>query len=195
MKAHITDQCVTQGFPTAGSETRSRKVPDGPPDKRGPGSVGAEHGAKQKNSRSLSHKHTTKRPPKSQELDRNLAVYDGVVRVATITVTGGEFIVVLPDGTLLGRFKTLTQASAAIPTAQGGAVADQIGTMIARPGAVDAFDMHGIHLGRFKSLRAARSAIEISTKSLRAARSAKAHELGLLDDTAVNINSRDGGGL
>jgi hypothetical protein len=57
-------------------------------------------------------------------------------------------------------------------------VSDQIGTMIVRPGAVDSFDMHGIHLGRFKSLRAARTAIEILTKSLRAARAYDSHDGG-----------------
>jgi hypothetical protein len=97
-----------------------RPPPDPPDKKRSPGSVGAEHGAKQKNSRSVSRKHTTKRPPKSQEPDRNLAVYDGAVGAGTITVTGGEFIAVLPDGALLGGFKTLREASAAIPAAQEG---------------------------------------------------------------------------
>jgi hypothetical protein len=40
--------------------------------------------------------------------------------------------------------------------------ADRIGAMIARPGAVDAFDIHGIHLGRFKTIKGATSAINTS---------------------------------
>jgi hypothetical protein len=49
-----------------------------------------------------------------QEPDRSLSVYDGQIHIATITVTGDEFIVALPDGAQLGSFKTLKQASAAI---------------------------------------------------------------------------------
>jgi hypothetical protein len=98
---------------------RNCRQPADPPDKkRSPGSVvKAEHGAKQ-NSKSLSRKHNTKRPQKAQEPDRNLAVYDGQIRVGNITVTGGKFFAALPDGARVGRFKTLGEASAALQSAR-----------------------------------------------------------------------------
>ena len=91
-------------------------------EKRSPASVGAERGADRKNSNLVSRKHTTKQPQQAQESDRSLSVYDGRIRIANIfiNVTGDEFTVVLADGAQLGRFKTLTQASAAISAAQGG---------------------------------------------------------------------------
>jgi hypothetical protein len=100
---------------------RNNKICHGPPKKRSPASVAAERGANRK-SKVVSRKSfsTTKRPRPAQESDRNFSVYDGATRVAGITVTGGEFIVLLPDGALLGSFKTLRLASAAISTAQGG---------------------------------------------------------------------------
>jgi hypothetical protein len=39
---------------------------------------------------------------------------------------------------------------------------DRIGSMIARHGAVDAFDLSGCHLGTFKSIKAAAAAINSS---------------------------------
>ena len=100
---------------------RSRKVPDGPPDKkRSPASVGAERGADRRNSKSLSCKISSKRCPSTQESDRWLSVYDGRIRLGSIIGNGDKFSVILPNGALLGSFKTLRQASAAISTAQGG---------------------------------------------------------------------------
>jgi hypothetical protein len=98
------------------------KVPDRPPDKkRRAGSVAAEHGSNRKTkASSSSRKVSSKRPQGAQESDRDFSVYDGTTRVGNITAAGSEFIVVLPDGALLGSFKTLRQASAAISTAQGG---------------------------------------------------------------------------
>jgi hypothetical protein len=42
---------------------------------------------------------------------------------------------------------------------------DRIGAMIARAGGVDAFDVHGVHLGSFKSVKAATAAINTSLSS------------------------------
>jgi hypothetical protein len=42
---------------------------------------------------------------------------------------------------------------------------DYIGGLIARPGSVDAFDVHGVHLGTFKTIKAASSAINASLSS------------------------------
>jgi hypothetical protein len=39
---------------------------------------------------------------------------------------------------------------------------DRIGAVISRPGAVDAFDVYGIHLGTFKTMQAAQAAIDTS---------------------------------
>jgi hypothetical protein len=39
---------------------------------------------------------------------------------------------------------------------------NRIGAMIARPSAVDAFDVHGLHLGTFKNIKSASSAINTS---------------------------------
>jgi hypothetical protein len=92
-----------------------------PPDKkRSPGSGATEHGAKRRNSRSVSRKHITKQPQQAQESDRSLSVYDGRDRLASITGQRGDFVVVMADGALLGSFNTLGRAIAAISTAQGG---------------------------------------------------------------------------
>jgi hypothetical protein len=42
---------------------------------------------------------------------------------------------------------------------------DRLGAMIARPGAVDTFDVHGVHLGTFKNIKAAKAAINTSRSS------------------------------
>jgi hypothetical protein len=39
---------------------------------------------------------------------------------------------------------------------------DRLGTIIARPGAVEAFDVHGVHLGTFRNVKAASAAINTS---------------------------------
>jgi hypothetical protein len=39
---------------------------------------------------------------------------------------------------------------------------DRIGAVIARPGAVDAFDVYGVHLGTFKTMKAAQAAVDTS---------------------------------
>jgi hypothetical protein len=39
---------------------------------------------------------------------------------------------------------------------------DRVGVVIARPGTLDAFDVYGVHLGRFKTVKAATSAINTS---------------------------------
>jgi hypothetical protein len=102
---------------------RSRKVPEGPPDKkRSPASADTERGAEadRKNSKSVSRKTSTKQCQSTQESNRALSVYDGRIRLAGITGNVGDFVVVMADGALLGNFKTLRLASAAISTAQGG---------------------------------------------------------------------------
>jgi hypothetical protein len=96
----------------------------GPPDpkKRSPGSAGTEHGAK-RNSK-VSRKTSSKRSPLKQESDRWLSVYDGRICLGSIRGNGDRFRAILPDGALLGSFKTLQQASVAISTARsrdGGA--------------------------------------------------------------------------
>ena len=83
--------------------------------------MGTAAGANRKsNSKSLSRKTSTKKHRATQAPDRSLSVYDGRFRLASITGSGGEFVVVMADGALLGNFKTLRLASAAISTAQGG---------------------------------------------------------------------------
>jgi hypothetical protein len=42
---------------------------------------------------------------------------------------------------------------------------DRVGSLVVRPGAVDAFDTQGIHLGSFKTLKAAHAAINTSLSS------------------------------
>jgi hypothetical protein len=54
-----------------------------------------------------------------QEPARELAMYDGIVPIGFITVAGGEFMVILPDGALLGIFRSMKEASAAISAAHG----------------------------------------------------------------------------
>jgi hypothetical protein len=39
---------------------------------------------------------------------------------------------------------------------------DRVGSMIARSGAIDAFDVHGVHLGAFKTIKAAQAAVNTS---------------------------------
>ncbi len=68
-----------------------------------------------------------------QEPDRSLSVYDGTIRIGNISVVGGEFIVVLPDGALLGSFKTLKQASVAISTTRDNINSHDEGVRCARP--------------------------------------------------------------
>jgi hypothetical protein len=64
---------------------------------------------------------TSKPRPSPQEPPRSLSVYDGRFRLGSITGGVGEFIVVMADGTLLGSFASVTQASAAISIAHWGA--------------------------------------------------------------------------
>jgi hypothetical protein len=93
--------------------------PDRPPDKkRSPGSAGNRARGKAQFQAVTSRKTSTKRRRAVQEPDRSLSVYDGTIRIGNISVVGGEFIVVLPDGALLGSFKTLKQASVAISNAR-----------------------------------------------------------------------------
>jgi hypothetical protein len=102
----------------------SRKVPEGPPDpkKRSPGAAGTAAGTHRRGRlESLNaRKNNTKSKTETQESDRFLSVYDGRIRLASITGSGGDFVVVMADGALLGSFKTLRLASAAISTAHGG---------------------------------------------------------------------------
>jgi hypothetical protein len=82
--------------------------------------VGAERGAYRRNSKSVSRKTSSKRCPSTQESDRWLSVYDGRIRLGSIIGNGDNFSVILPNGALLGSFKTLRQAIAAVSTAEGG---------------------------------------------------------------------------
>ena len=99
----------------ARNKPRDCKTRTGPP-KRSPGAVGTAAGANRKNSKPGpgSRKTSTKRHRSTQEPDRSLSVYDGTVRLASITGRAGKFIVVTAAGNLLGNFETLRQASAAI---------------------------------------------------------------------------------
>jgi hypothetical protein len=103
---------------------RKNKICDGPPKKRSPASAATERGAEaeadRKNSKSVSHKTSTKQCRSTQESNCFLHVYDGRVRLASITGNVGDFVVVMANGALLGSFKTLGKASAAISTAHGG---------------------------------------------------------------------------
>jgi hypothetical protein len=100
---------------------RSRKVPDGPPAKTRSSALGVnERGVDRKSkgkSGSTKNSNQARRP--MQEPARELAMYDGTVPVGFITVTGGEFAVILPNGTVLGVFRSLKAASAAISAAHG----------------------------------------------------------------------------
>jgi hypothetical protein len=117
------DQSIAEGsFSVHGNPGPLRKPPDPPDKKRSPGAVGTAAGTNRRGRSASSNVQlkNTKSKPKTQAQDRLLSVYDGRVRLASITGSGGEFVVVMADGALLGNFKTLGQASAAISTAHGG---------------------------------------------------------------------------
>jgi hypothetical protein len=85
--------------------------------------VGTAAGAncqQQQKSKTKSHRKNSQDRLAAQAQDRLLSVYDGRIRLAGITGNVGDFVVVMADGALLGSFKTLRLASAAISTAQGG---------------------------------------------------------------------------
>ena len=98
-------------------------VTEPPPtaEKRSPGASGKATRAKKK-SASVGSKQAkiNTLPRRRQELDRDLAFYDGRIRLATIMYRERTFIVVLPSGILLGAFSTLKQARAEVSAAHGG---------------------------------------------------------------------------
>jgi hypothetical protein len=98
---------------------RNNKICDGPPKKRSPALVVSKRRAN-RNSDRHSHPNNKETDRKTQESDRSLSLYDGRDRLASITGQVGDFIVVMADGGLLGSFKTLGQARAAISAAHGG---------------------------------------------------------------------------
>ena len=99
---------------------RSRKVPHRPPDpeKRNPAAAATARGANRKSK--TSQKKTTAHRRRRQGPDRDLALYDGRVRLASIMGRSGRFLVVLCSGVLLGTFDTLKQARAEVSAAQHG---------------------------------------------------------------------------
>lgn len=100
-------------------KTKTRPPPD--PEKRSPGAVGTAAGDNRKIvCGSVGKPQNTKSKSEKQAPDRLLSMYDGRVRLASITGTTGDFVVVMANGGLLGSFKTLGQASAAISIAHGG---------------------------------------------------------------------------
>jgi hypothetical protein len=122
MKAHITNQYVTADFPTMATGTaRLRKVPDGPPDPENdcPALVAAERRADRKNSRSVTRKQNTRRPRRAQEPTRDLAIYSGIEPLGYVKGRSGRFRATLPQGGLLGHFRSLKAATDAI-SAHGG---------------------------------------------------------------------------
>lgn len=104
-----------------------KRPPPPDPEKQRPGAAVTATRANRKASvGSEQPKITTRRRP-TQEPDRALSMYDGRVRLASITsggdklVAGGDqFVVILSTGVLLGSFDTLKQATAEISAAHGG---------------------------------------------------------------------------
>ena len=98
-------------------------VTEPPPnaEKRSPGASGKATRAKKKSASvgSKQAKINTRRR-RRQEPDRNLTVYDGRIRLASITGRGAHFLVVMRNGVLLGLFETLKQAFAEVSAAQHG---------------------------------------------------------------------------
>ena len=91
------------------------------PEKQSPGAAGTATRAKKK-SASVGSKQTkiNTRRRRRQEPDRDLALYDGRVRLASIMGRSGQFLVILASGVLLGGFDSLKQACAEISAAHGG---------------------------------------------------------------------------
>jgi hypothetical protein len=107
----------------ARNRPRDCKTRTGPPDaeKQSPGAAVTATRAKRKGASVTSKQPritTPRRRP--QEPDRNLALYDGRVRLASISYRGDQFFVVMASGVLLGTFDTLKQACAEVSAAHGG---------------------------------------------------------------------------
>jgi hypothetical protein len=101
---------------------RSRKVPDGPLQKRSAGSAATEHGAKgRKNQKSRSQNKNTKTGPKAQDAEHHfLWVTHGQETVGFIEQVGTTYAAQSLDGHALGTFCTLKAASDAVSASYSG---------------------------------------------------------------------------
>jgi hypothetical protein len=105
--------------PLTGTGNFQKRPPPPDPEKQRPGASGKATRANRKTSVGSQPKNST-RQPRIQAPERTLSLYDGRVRLATITSSGDQFVVILPSGVLLGSFDTLKQATAEASAALGG---------------------------------------------------------------------------
>ena len=102
-----------------GSVPKLDRPPD--PETKRPGASGKAARAKKKRASVVSQQpRITTRRSLRQEPDRDFALYDGRVRLATISCRTGQFMVMLPAGVVFGVFDSLTQARKAISAVHGG---------------------------------------------------------------------------
>jgi hypothetical protein len=100
---------------------RSRKVPDGPPITRSPTPVDETGAGPKANNSSLRKNKNSKKPTKTQEIERHhLAVSDGHVTVGFIDQEGECFSSTDADGRKLGVFQSLRTAFYAVSVACEG---------------------------------------------------------------------------
>jgi hypothetical protein len=98
---------------------RSRKVPDGPPQKRSPASPASETGPNRKSQ--SSQRHNKKTEPKAQGAERHFFyVTHGQTGVGCVAQAGDVFAASDADGRKIGVFESLKAAADALSKSCGG---------------------------------------------------------------------------
>jgi hypothetical protein len=96
---------------------RSRKVPDGPPQKRSPAVPASTNGANRK-SKFVSQKDNTKSAQKSQEIERHFFyVTHGQTNAGFIEQVDQTYRAIAPDERIIGTFNSIKAAADAVSAA------------------------------------------------------------------------------